>query len=61
MTATGRHIVEDFGALSDSEKREVLASILEISRDIAYPAISDEEMLAAADAVFQEYDRREAE
>ena len=61
MTAAGKHILEDFETLPDVEKREVLADLLRISRDIAYPDISDEELLAAANEVFLEYDRREAE
>ena len=61
MTAAGRHIVEDFAGLSDSEKREVLANLLRISRDIEFPQVSDEELVASADALFLEYDRRESE
>lgn len=60
MTAVGKHIVHDFEGLPDSEKREVLVSLLRISREIEYPTISDEELTASADAVFAEYDRREA-
>jgi len=61
MTSTGKHIVDDFEALPDGEKREVLVRILTISKDIDYPEIGDEELLAAADQVFLDYDRREAE
>ena len=61
MTAAGRHLVEDFETLPDAEKREVLADLLRISRTIEYPEISDEELLAAANQVFLEYDRREGE
>jgi len=60
MTAVGKHIVEDFESLPGSEKREVLANLLRISREIEYPTMSDEEITASADAVFVEYDRREA-
>lgn len=60
MTTAGKHIVQDFEILPDSEKREVLANLLRISREIEYPAISDEELTASADAIFAEYDRREA-
>ena len=61
MTATGKHIIQDFENLPDSEKREVLANILRISRGIEYPELSEEELVASADAVFLEYDRRESE
>jgi hypothetical protein len=59
MTAVGKHIVEDFESLPDIEKREVLSNLLRLSRGIEYPELSDEERLAAADAVFLEYDRAE--
>ena len=59
MTAAGKHIVDDFTSLPDSEKREVLANLLRISRSIDYPNVSDEELVASADALFVEYDRRE--
>ena len=60
MTSIGKHIVEDFANLPDQEKREVLANLLRISRDIEYPEVSDEELVATADALFLEYDRRES-
>ena len=60
MTAAGKHILEDFESLPDTEKREVLANLLRISREIEYPAIGDEELTASADAIFVEYDHREA-
>jgi hypothetical protein len=60
MTALGKHIIEDFATLPDPEKREVLANLLRISRQIEYPEVSDEELVAAADEVFLEYDRRES-
>lgn len=59
MTATGKHIVEDFESLPDIEKREVLANLLRISRGIDYPEVLDEELVASADALFREYDLRE--
>lgn len=59
MTAAGKHIVEDFESLPDLEKREVLANLLRISRDIDYPEVVDEELVGAADAVFLVYDRLE--
>jgi len=38
----------------------VLLRILEIFRDIDYPPVSDDDLLAAADQIFTEYDRRES-
>lgn len=60
VTAQAKHIIEDFGALPDQEKREVLAELLRMSREIPYPAVSDDELLLTADEIFLEYDRREA-
>jgi len=53
--------VEDFRALPDAAKREVLAELVRISGRIDYPAVSDNELLAAADDVFLAYDERERE
>jgi hypothetical protein len=59
VTAEAKHIIDDFGTLSDQEKREVLAELLRISRDIDYPVLADDDLLSAADEIFIEYDRRE--
>lgn len=61
MTAQAKHIIEDFGTLPDQEKREVLAQLIRMARHIDYPPVTDDELLSAADEVFLEYDRREAE
>jgi len=61
MTAEAKHIVEDFRALPDAAKREVLAELVRISGRIDYPATSDDELLSAADDVFLSYDRLESE
>jgi len=60
VTAEAKHIIDDFGALPDLAKREVLAELLRISRHLDYPAMSDEELLSAADDVFVGYDRQES-
>ncbi|HYI11777.1 MAG TPA: hypothetical protein VEK57_22150 [Thermoanaerobaculia bacterium] len=59
MTVQAKHIIEDFGGLPDPEKREVLAELIRMARHIEYPAVSDDELLSAADEVFLAYDRRE--
>jgi hypothetical protein len=60
VTADAKHIIDDFGALPDPAKREVLADLLRISRHLDYPAVADDELLAAADELFLAYDRRES-
>lgn len=59
MAADAKHIVEDFQALPDVAKREVLAELVRISGRIDYPSVSDEELLSAANDVFLAYDERE--
>ena len=61
MTAEAKHIVEDFRALPDATKREVLAELVRISGRIDYPSMSEEELLSAANEVFLQYDQRENE
>lgn len=59
MTAAAKHILNDFEALPDPEKREVLAELLRIASHLDYPATSDDELVAAAEHLFLDYDRRE--
>ena len=61
MTAETGHIVDDFQALPDATKREVLAELVRISGRIDYPAVSADELLAAANDVFLGYDERETQ
>ena len=61
MTAQGKRIIEEFGALPDAAKREVLAELIRTARFIEYPDVSEDELLSAADEIFLEYDRREAD
>jgi hypothetical protein len=59
MTAEAKHIVEDFEALPDTAKREVLAELVRISGRIDYPSVSDDELISAANDIFLAYDERE--
>lgn len=59
MTAAAEHIIEDFEALPEPEKREVLVKLLQIASHLDYGPISDEELLASADEVFVAFDREE--
>jgi hypothetical protein len=61
MTAEARHFVDDFQALPDAAKREVLAELVRISGWIDYPAVSDEELVSATNDIFLAYDERESE
>jgi hypothetical protein len=55
-----RDLLKSFEALSESERREVLEALLRRSAELPYSFPSDEELVHAADQVFQELDRREA-
>ena len=59
MTAAASHIIEDFEALPEPDKREVLAKLLRIASNMDYGPISEAEMLASADQIFVAYDREE--
>lgn len=59
MTAAAEHIIEDFEALPEPEKREVLAKLLQIAGHMDYGPLSDEELLASADEIFVMFDRKE--
>jgi len=59
MTAAGKDILDHFESLPDLEKREVLSNLLRISQGIEYPEMSDEELVGAANEIFQGYDEAE--
>lgn len=59
MTTEAKHLIEEFGALPDPSKREVLAELLRLSRHLDYPEISDDELSSSANDVFLGYDERE--
>jgi hypothetical protein len=59
VTAEAKHLIEEFGALSDPAKREVLAELLRLSRDLEYPVTGDDELTSAANELFLSYDERE--
>jgi hypothetical protein len=59
MTAAGKRIIEDFESLSDVEKHEVLSNLLRMFRGIDHSEVSDDKLVAAADAAFRSYDEME--
>ena len=60
MGDAARHLLKSFEALSETEQREVLAQLLRRAAELPYAFPSDDELIHAADQVFQELDRREA-
>jgi hypothetical protein len=60
MTTATQHLLDSFDLLSEAEKQIVLCELLRRVRDVDLPPLSDEELVANAEALFLELDRREA-
>jgi hypothetical protein len=54
-----RHLLKSFEALSETEQREVLEELLRRAAKLPHYFPSDDELVRAADQVFQELDRLE--
>ncbi len=61
MTRAAKQVIDSFEALAEQDKREVLAQLLRRLVDSPYVLPTDEELTHAADLLFQEYDRHEAQ
>lgn len=60
--ATGvQELLRSFESLSDDEKREVTLEVLRWWQEANVPPLTDEELTWAADDLFQQYDREEAQ
>lgn len=59
MTAQIRHILESFDVLPEMEKQELAAEILRRSQWLDMPALTDEQLVGAAEETFLELDHRE--
>ena len=60
MGDAARHLLKSFDLLPETERREVLEALLRRAAEMPYSFPSDDELVHAADQVFQELDRREA-
>ena len=60
MTTATQHLLDSFDLLSAAEKQIVLCELLRRVRDFDLPPLSDEELMANAEALFLDLDRREA-
>ena len=60
MGDAARHLLQSFEALSETERSEVLEELLRRATELPYSFPSDDELVRAADQVFQDFDRREA-
>jgi hypothetical protein len=60
MTASVKKILESFDELPETEKREVATAILRRALRFDLPPLTDDDLVAQADELFRELDRREA-
>jgi hypothetical protein len=60
MSTATQHLLDAFDLLSAAEKQRVICEILRRVQDLDLPPLSDEELVANAEALFLELDRREA-
>lgn len=61
MIASAQDVLERFGHLPAIEKKKVVEVILRESVDVDLPALSDDDLVLNAEALFLELDQREAE
>jgi hypothetical protein len=59
MTQTARKVLADFDQLAESEQATVLAELLRRSALAPHDLPEDADLVAAADRLFDELDRRE--
>ena len=60
MTDSAKSILESFDELSETDKREVARAILRRALRFDIPPLTDEDLVAQADELFRDLDRREA-
>ena len=59
MTTATQYLLDSFDLLSEAEKQIVICELLRRMQDIDFPPLSDEELVANAEAIFLDLDRRE--
>ena len=60
MSTATQHLLDPFDLLSVAEKQIVIFELLRRVQDLDLPPLSDEELVANAEELFLELDRREA-
>jgi len=61
MTKAAQQLLSAFNALPEKSQKEVLVSLLRLPIEVPYTSPTDEQLRCAADVVFLEFDRREAQ
>jgi len=59
MNTQAQNILSSFDSLPEAAKHEVALEILRRAKDFDFPSLTDDELMANAEAVFLELDRRE--
>ncbi len=59
MSTAARQLLQSFAALPEAERHKVLLELLRSTPETPYEAPSDQDLIRAADEIFQEIDRRE--
>ena len=59
MTQAAKRFLDEFEALPEQERSEVLAELLRRTALAAHELPTNDDLIAAADQLFQELDRRE--
>ena len=59
MTKAAQDFLRSFKALPPTDQHEVLVQLLREPIEVNYEAPSDDQLVAAADSVFLEYDKAE--
>ena len=60
MATAAQQLLYTFDLLSEAEKQTVVCELLRRVRDFDFPPLSDEELVANAEALFLDLDREEA-
>lgn len=61
MTRAAEKLLQTFETLAEEDQREVLVELLRMPIEADYSVPSDDDLRSAADQIFLEYDRREAQ
>lgn len=61
MTETAKKLLDVFDSLPSAERQEVLRELLRRAAFSEHEIPDDDDLTAAADEIFLEYDRRESE
>lgn len=60
MITTAQDVLDQYVKLPNAEKHKVISALLRESIELETPEVSDDELVFAAEGLFLELDRREA-